>query len=1096
MISSLGTQWSTSDLTGNGQFVDTGTAIYVVSNSAPTSHILKSTDEGLTFVSVAEIELEEGSFQFDPSVSYEGGILHIVGSEANNADPSRFDLVYRSFDTTTDTLSSPTKLVISNEIHSGYDIETVDGKSYVVAGILNSNTPLVNGYSLYSFTIEGGVATPILVQSEGYNRNGEVFGGISLASTTTDIELFYTAHTRKVTLGAIGQQIRYRTLDIATDTWSSATILHEFVSHYIDDKLTVLEVGDDRVVANSHYVQTKSRFSTTLLLGSRVAGVWTWVYYPAKHPQFCPTEPTLLCDESGNVRLAYLLGDVNTNANGSLAVADVNLSDLKLTPRIGNFIRLQFRWLRGSSYPIKDTAKWAVIGERKVTSGVTPSYVSELNTPPVAAIVPATATLQREQLLLLDASSTQDNDFDTLQFTWSTTSPVELRPIEGAPSKINVWAPKTLGPDPLEVTVKVSVQDLGIDGQPINPPVETTATLSIPENLAPTISWGDHQTVDAPRNSAIVIFPTVTDPESDSLVYEWRHVSGPELILFRPTPSEVSGVVSVDPFLTVLTHGVSTQGAASVYELTVSDQINPSVASQVTIDIAPISSFNVDTRTVHRAYFSTLGDPSAIRNRNNPSGGSGWSEFESLGFACDVLRTRQNTNLETGKSQSIYISPRSVVLFAPQDTTPFKRRIYLPGNSSGDIVDAHLTQSGDVLVLDDSNDILLYSNNNYGVDNISDFWQASISLTPYLRNATIKFFEITRSINNKRVLAFVTNKGLLLLQIEADTFTPEATLFLSVFDLNLYGGDDVVFVRFQEVESLKKGKILIGSKHPITPNFSAIRFEYFETLYDLTIRAVVQTWDRTNRINDTVQTGEILQVSGADYFGKLQAPDLDLDNVDTTSLRLKWQQIRSDLVENYNIYWEVTPGVPGTFISQRHQSEVDTISLPPVIISQPQPLNILHTTQPVLKVVAAGELPLSYQWFENGSSLLGQTFDTLYPTIASKGSNFHVIVTDGAVRSVTSQVAPYIVKPWFETQPSEQTVTAGETATFASVTNGTGPLYHQWFRAGQAIDGATNPSYTTPTTTTDDNGSVFSVRVSDSYGNQLFSESVTLTVLP
>jgi hypothetical protein len=61
------------------------------------------------------------------------------------------------------------------------------------------------------------------------------------------------------------------------------------------------------------------------------------------------------------------------------------------------------------------------------------------------------------------------------------------------------------------------------------------------------------------------------------------------------------------------------------------------------------------------------------------------------------------------------------------------------------------------------------------------------------------------------------------------------------------------------------------------------------------------------------------------------------------------------------------------------------------------------------------------------------------------------------------------------TQPANQTVTLGSTATFAVVASGTGPLTYQWYKNGTAISGATAASYTTPATVTGDNYSTFAV---------------------
>jgi hypothetical protein len=85
------------------------------------------------------------------------------------------------------------------------------------------------------------------------------------------------------------------------------------------------------------------------------------------------------------------------------------------------------------------------------------------------------------------------------------------------------------------------------------------------------------------------------------------------------------------------------------------------------------------------------------------------------------------------------------------------------------------------------------------------------------------------------------------------------------------------------------------------------------------------------------------------------------------------------------------------------------------------------------------------------------------------------------------------VAPTITAQPANQTVTVGQTATFAVAASGTAPLSYQWQKNGANIAGATAASYTTPATTTLDNGAAFIVVVSNSAGNAA-SNPATLMV--
>jgi len=93
----------------------------------------------------------------------------------------------------------------------------------------------------------------------------------------------------------------------------------------------------------------------------------------------------------------------------------------------------------------------------------------------------------------------------------------------------------------------------------------------------------------------------------------------------------------------------------------------------------------------------------------------------------------------------------------------------------------------------------------------------------------------------------------------------------------------------------------------------------------------------------------------------------------------------------------------------------------------------------------------------------------------------------------SSPVGKSAAAPSITTQPSNQSVTVGSTATFSVVAAGITPLTYQWQKGTTPITGATLASYTTPTTTSSDNGSQFSVIVTNSIGSAT-SNTATLTV--
>jgi hypothetical protein len=88
---------------------------------------------------------------------------------------------------------------------------------------------------------------------------------------------------------------------------------------------------------------------------------------------------------------------------------------------------------------------------------------------------------------------------------------------------------------------------------------------------------------------------------------------------------------------------------------------------------------------------------------------------------------------------------------------------------------------------------------------------------------------------------------------------------------------------------------------------------------------------------------------------------------------------------------------------------------------------------------------------------------------------------------------PTAAAPAITTQPASQSVTAGQSASFSAVASGTAPLSYQWKEGGVAISGATASSYSTGPTTIGDNGTIFTITVSNSVG-AVTSNNAVLTV--
>lgn len=180
-------------------------------------------------------------------------------------------------------------------------------------------------------------------------------------------------------------------------------------------------------------------------------------------------------------------------------------------------------------------------------------------------------------------------------------------------------------------------------------------------------------------------------------------------------------------------------------------------------------------------------------------------------------------------------------------------------------------------------------------------------------------------------------------------------------------------------------------------------------------------------------------------------------------------------------------------------SAVATLSVivPPTIVTQPAGRTNTVGTAATFSVVANGSTP-SYQWQFNGVNIGNATNSsyTLASVQTNHAGNYTVVVTNlaGKVTSAIAKLTVVVpVAPKIGTQPISQTVTAGQSATFAVTTSaGTAPLNYQWRFNGTNITGATNSNYTLANAQTNNVGS-YTVVISNVAGS-VTSSAATLTV--
>jgi hypothetical protein len=158
----------------------------------------------------------------------------------------------------------------------------------------------------------------------------------------------------------------------------------------------------------------------------------------------------------------------------------------------------------------------------------------------------------------------------------------------------------------------------------------------------------------------------------------------------------------------------------------------------------------------------------------------------------------------------------------------------------------------------------------------------------------------------------------------------------------------------------------------------------------------------------------------------------------------------------------------------------------PTITTHPSNQSVTVGGTATFNVGATGTPPLSYQWQKNNSDIggaIGSSYTTPAAVSGDNGATFRCVVSNNygtatsnsATLTVGSPTAPSI-----DTQPIDQTVPAGQTATFSVVASGTSPLSYQWQKNNVDIGGAISASYTTPATVKADSGATFRCRVTNS----------------
>ncbi len=192
--------------------------------------------------------------------------------------------------------------------------------------------------------------------------------------------------------------------------------------------------------------------------------------------------------------------------------------------------------------------------------------------------------------------------------------------------------------------------------------------------------------------------------------------------------------------------------------------------------------------------------------------------------------------------------------------------------------------------------------------------------------------------------------------------------------------------------------------------------------------------------------------------------------------------IAPDAIQNFTLTVSQSPSAPS----------INSPSGVTFVAGIASSFTVTSTGSPTPTLAVNGALPTGVTFNALTGVLSGTvpagTFGVFPATFTAQNGN-----APDAAQSFTLTV---VSAPVITSQPANQTVNAGQAATFTAAATGAASLNFQWQRNSVNISGATSSTYTTPATTSADDQAQFSVTVNDGTGSASSTVAVLTVISP